>query len=257
MFVRGTRRLAQQEVAGWVRRMADRSDWLSARGIAFVILPAPLKETIYPEYLPATVRQVSRETEIDQLVRAALESRKIPLVDVRQALRSSKEGKRAVYGPYDTHWTYWGAYIAYRAVLEHIGQLLPALQPLHPEGLSFRQVVGALSQRDLVNMLGLERFIQVQSEEYVPRHPGRIRIEYLTSRQDWASPQIIHTGLQDAPSLVLIGDSYSNVLLPFFEEHFQWILHIHPQDGFPQALIEKYRPSAVVLEVQESALCVM
>jgi hypothetical protein len=92
----------------------------------------------------------------------------------------------------------------------------------------------------------------------VPARVSSIRTEYLTAATLLDSPRLITTGLSGAPRIMLVKDSFSVAMMPYLEDTFGSIVISRVQDGtFPQQYIEKYRPSIVLLEVQEGGLGVM
>lgn len=241
-FFRGIKLSAGQEQE-WMARMKERQEWLAARGIRFVVLPAPVKETVYPEYLPDWLRQQAGSTLVDQLV---ADSRgQLPVIDVRARLRERKK-EVPVYGRFDTHWNFEGAFIGYSAIGEQLSMNFLkrdsfTLQPMPPEHL----------QRDLALMLGVHPFVNIEGLEYRPSH--NVQTRFTTPRTDPDSPVIIRSGLENTPTLMIIGDSFSRPMLPYLEDTFGTIVWRHLQDGFfPRDEIEKYHPDVLMIEVQEA-----
>ncbi|MCX6631396.1 MAG: hypothetical protein NTW28_27605 [Candidatus Solibacter sp.] len=254
-FFRGANGISDAQCKAWLDRMEQRQKWLAERGIRYVILPAPVKPTIYPERLPYWVRQAAGKTIVDQLVSAAA-ARHINLVDVRQQLMQRKL-QSATYTAYDTHWTSEGAFIGYRAVMEKLGPI-PGLVPLTRDTIQLSPTPPERIQQDMLLMLGVDRFMRIQGVEYVPRHAASGRIQFLTARTDRDSPQLITTGVENTSRIMLVRDSYATAMLPFFNDTFGSLLVTHVQDGsFPQAYIEQYRPDIVLLEVQKAGLGAM
>jgi hypothetical protein len=256
-FFRGANRLSEAQIKEWVDRMDTRQKWLAERGIQFVILPAPLKETIYPEFLPFWLRQQGSETAVDQILSAVRGKANINLIDVRERLRQRKKSG-AVYEPYDTHWNAEGAFIGYSAVMEKIGLTAPSAVPLAWNSLKLQRAPPERVQRNLSLMLGIDRFVSTEWFEHIPATSGSIHTDYLTAKTGPESPQMITTGAANKSRILLVRDSYVWAMLPYFEDTFGSILIRHVQDGsFPTDYIEQYRPAVVVLEVQEGGLSVM
>jgi len=256
-FFRGKNRLSDAQLRQWLDRMEQRRNWLAERGIQFLILPAPLKESIYPEHLPYWLRREKAETQVDQVVRGAAGRPGLTVIDVRKRLIERKR-ETAVHHAFDTHWNDEGGFIAYTAIMEEIARRRPKLVGLTRQSFEMEPGRGIHLQQDLSLMLGINLFVRPESAVYKPRHGGTIHIEYLTSKTDGNSPQLITTGISNAPKIMFIRDSYSVALLPYMEDTFGWILVRHVQDGpFPQADMEKYRPDIVLLEVQEAGIGVM
>src|ERR1700683_686147 len=115
----GTDIFTPAELEAWVRVMEADRDWLAQRGIAFYILIAPDKTTIYPEMLPDYPR--GKVTRIDQLA-ARLQRSSLDFIDPRQELFRAKAAGKMVYFAGDSHWLEPGAFVAYRMLMEHIPQ---------------------------------------------------------------------------------------------------------------------------------------
>ena len=250
-FVRGLNHLSHEQIDGWLQRMEDRQRWLADRGARFLILPAPVKETIYHEHLPEWLQREAHPTFVDQLVQAA--DGRLAIIDVRKLVLARK-AQIPVYGPFDSHWNVEGSFVAYNAVMERLQD--PRIRALKRESVTFYPAPQERVNRDLALMLGIHPFLKIEQVEYRPKSTPQI--EYLTSRTDPNSPRMIRTGIPNTPTLMLVGDSYSMELLPYFEDTFGAILWRHVQDGsFPQADMERYHPDIVLLEVQEAGLGAM
>jgi alginate O-acetyltransferase complex protein AlgJ len=256
-FFRGKNRLSDAELRQWLDRMEKHRNWLAERGIQFLILAAPVKESIYPEYLPYWLRREKAETQLDQIVRGAATRPGLTVIDVRKQLLERKR-ETAVYQAFDTHWNDEGGFIAYTAIMQEIARRRPEIARLTRQSFELVPARRRQIQQDLAQMLGIDLFVQPECPVYIPRHLSTIDIKYLTSKTDENSPQLITTGIPNTPKIILIRDSFSAAVLPYMEDTFGWLLVRHHQDGsFPQADIEKYRPDIVLLEAREAGLDAM
>lgn len=255
-FFRGRNQLSQEEIHNWIGQMEDRQRWLAERQAKLVILPAPLKETIYPELLPYWLRRERASTLVDQLVSAA--AGHVPIVDVRNQLVHRKQ-QASTYAPFDTHWNAEGAFVAYSALVQQFNRMGAALRPLTREAVVLHATPPEHLQRDLVLMLGVHPFVKVDGFAYTPRSAASgSKVEYLTARTDANSPQIFRSGIPGTPTLMMVGDSFSMALLPYLRDTFGTIIWMHLQDGFfPKQYMEKYHPDFVLMEVQEGGLGVI
>jgi alginate O-acetyltransferase complex protein AlgJ len=253
-FFRGGNRLSGVEVRQWLDRMEQRRKWLVDRGIQLLILPAPLKETIYPEHLPYWLRREQSETQVDQVVRGAGERPGLNVIDVRQRLIERKRDT-AVYQAFDSHWTAEGAFVAYTAIMEEIAKSRPGITRLTNVSAELRPARATQIQQNLTLMLGIDHFVHPECNAYNPRHASTTRIQFLTSKTDWASPQLITTGIPNTPKIMLVSDSFSGLLLPYLKDTFGWLLVTHVADrSLMQMYVEQYRPDIVLLEVQEGGI---
>jgi|GEM_PF-2008739 len=91
------------------------------RNIRYVMVIAPNKHTVYPEYLPDYL-VASERTRCDQLVDRIneLAPGEVEIVDLRPFLRAAK-GEELLYEKMGSHWNGLGAFAGYVAVARHLG----------------------------------------------------------------------------------------------------------------------------------------
>jgi alginate O-acetyltransferase complex protein AlgJ len=97
-------------------------DYLSARGIKFVFLPVPDKETIYWDYLPAQ----KQSTFLRQVIEVANRNH-VATLDTLAAFEDARRQGVQLYQLEDTHWNKTGVYQAARLLAHFMAQ--PALSP--------------------------------------------------------------------------------------------------------------------------------
>ena len=147
---------------------------LAARGIDLVVVPAPNKESIYPDQLVSTKATSHRWGELDALL-VGLRAAGVNTIDLRdifsQARAAPNETGQLLYLKRDTHWSPSGLSLAAKAIagiirqqltttenttytsrtvsMEHRGDLVAMLQSpeiergVAPEAILAQQVVGA------------------------------------------------------------------------------------------------------------------
>jgi alginate O-acetyltransferase complex protein AlgJ len=167
---------------------------LQARGILLVVVIAPEKQSIYPEYLPADIRLQGSETGLDQIATYFHEHGRTPFVDLRPALWAAKT-QGQVYLRTDTHWTSFGAYVGWRQIHAWLSTQWPGLGPA-AELSTFTPVPAQLSG-DLARMLTMGG---IWSEDTVIWRPP-------TTGDSPAKP--------DKPRLLVFGDSFAQAILPY------------------------------------------
>ena len=100
-------------------RMSDYRDALAGRGIRFIFVPVPNKETIYWDRLPEAVTNgLDRPQVLSRLVRL-LRERSVEVVDLEpafQQLRATRAG--LLYHLDDTHWNAQGVALTARLIAE-------------------------------------------------------------------------------------------------------------------------------------------
>jgi len=251
---RGRPALTRGEARAWLEGLAGRTEALKARGIAYVVISPPLKETLYPQYAPAWFEGPSDGRAAVRLSGWARTSGAGEALYLQEALAQPTHWGLKSFSRHDTHWTGIGAHLGYVALMDRLNALGLTDPPRPLE--RFEEVSAAAPPRDLALMIGVASFVAVDYPEFVdPATEPAMRTTYLTGRTDWTAPRVIDTGLTGKPIALITGDSFSNALMPFLYGHFSRLIFDHNQDGtWREDLIDRFKPDVVILEVVESGL---
>lgn len=239
---------AQDQAERWRRALCQRRDWLAERGIAFLVVFAPEKHEVYPEFLPAALQHPRPETAVEVLLRDPSD---LPIIDLRPALMSAKS-ERSLYLQTDTHWNDEGAYVAYREVMERLAARWPQLQARQREDF---EIVPERHQGDLVQMLHhadlpaetttrlvLRSRRAQRLPDVVPLDPQLHSPQYLPP-QAWGRPGTT------CPRAVILHDSFGERLwLPLLAEHFSVLTYV-PTASFVPDVIVQFRPQVVIQQI--------
>ncbi len=125
---RGIQRLPKATVAAWVREFQAKKTFLEARGIRYLIVIAPNKETIYPEFLPQGIRQIRKKLWLDDILEALPINSGVDILDLRAPLLEAKKFGR-LYQRTDSHWTGLGLEVATNAIIARLVSKCPGLKP--------------------------------------------------------------------------------------------------------------------------------
>jgi alginate O-acetyltransferase complex protein AlgJ len=217
---------------------------LAAQNIKFLIVIAPNKETIYPEFLPDGIRTTVNPTWADQITQKLKDST-IPVLDLRSPLLQAKQ-KDQVYFRTDTHWNPVGAHLAYTYILNSLQPAFPILKP-HP--LTDFDQIPQVSSGDLAELIHLKGEI---SEPFTA-----LQARFDKPSRGLKNPptgQMI-TVMPDAnlPTAVIFRDSFFNGLQPFVSEHFSRVNYVS-DFKVDFNLIAEEKPQIVILEVAERYL---
>lgn len=242
--------LTAPEVARWVRTLRARKQLLNQQGAAYVVLLAPVKERVYPEYAPRWMRDGGAAVDAEKLLAGSQAAGLHVVTYLLPALRNARTAQEPIYTPYDIHWTGLGAYRGYVELANALTRQGVTV-PVWPLDRYTRVDTPDNLPRDVALMLGVADFVKQEFPRYeYPPVSRALKTQYLSDRHDWTGPRVVETGQAGKPVLMMTGDSFSNELLPFLYPHFSRLILAHDQDGFfRQDLIETYRPDAVVLEV--------
>ncbi|HEV3203139.1 MAG TPA: hypothetical protein VGY77_02090 [Gemmataceae bacterium] len=244
------------ELTRWQHMLERRRDWLAARGILYIFVIAPDKQSIYPEHLTRAVRRrYSQETRIDQLVAYFNSHSDFRILDLRDSLQEAKL-RDLLYSRTDSHWNQRGAFVAYQTLMEKIAQQYPDVKPL-PRSM-FESIVKPSKGGDLAQMLGLEKRLPEDILDLVPRFQRRAKkvdAGYSVLLPPQMQPFAMETSDSTLPRAVIFRDSFADALIPFLSEHFQRVFYLWQEPyEFDFAAIEREKPAIVIQEIVERKL---
>jgi hypothetical protein len=222
------------------------ADECRVRNIAYVIVIAPNKATIYPEYLPDWMQPFSDQRLAD-LVYSMSEAQGLSVLFPRKALEEAKSPAYRLYFSDDSHWNERGAWIA----LEQIWQALARQQT--DVAWPYPEMELALLKKDWMGDLavfsGREDLRDTEVWRY--RFPGRI----ATSHVEDESP----TENFDAFSgqrILLLRDSFSTSWHPFLASAYRDMITFHNSktaEVFP-ACLDSFTPDVFIYEIVERCI---
>lgn len=222
-------------------------DVVEASGRKFVLVIAPDKSTLYPEYLPD-------EYAGQECAGKAAEEfwRRVPeetgALDMRPLLRQVAErNQRPVYHDIDTHWTHDGGVAMTYLLAEQLHPGITRTWRLWP-GRSYPH------SADIPDLLGQDRTVQIDSYALAP-DGGEDNT--VSKPSDFHTP--LHLESPAKPGMItgrvrMVGDSFTQFATPYLGAAFTDITVTHPNNpaldpqGTGQLLAEG---ETVVLELSE------
>jgi len=96
-------RLSQRQFDGFLADIDMLDRYLQGRGIQLIVLPIPLKDVIYPEYLPSSVPDLPKNSRYQQLRHWLASRDSIVTIDAFGFLNARKQVARAFHKT-DFHW---------------------------------------------------------------------------------------------------------------------------------------------------------
>ncbi|CCH56700.1 hypothetical protein BN8_06083 [Fibrisoma limi BUZ 3] len=233
------------------QKLLARQQELKRLGIRFYVLIAPDSHTIYPEYLPDELRSgVQDPSSLDRLTTRIRQHGTLPLIDLRDTLMQAKK-QYQVYYQTDTHWNEPGALIGCVSLVDRMRRDVPSIPK--PSAYHIHRQAGGYG--DLALMLALQSRLHDTFKYTVEVTPDRkaqrlaeydMPGHYLPSGR-YAGPD------QEAPRLLLFGDSFSHNLIKFLPGYFSQTYHVY-QTTFDAELVNAEKPDIVVLEIVERDL---
>ena len=245
-YFRGVKPFTPTELARWRDELEGRREWLAERGIRYLVVVAPNKETIYGEFMPSSLAKVRLDSRFDQLLAYLRANSSIEIIDVRGALTAAKAGQR-VYHRTDTHWNDAGAMIAATEILERMKVWFPAIDA-GPFPGTMRTTTAAGG--DLARILALEDRFPEERIEWVPAQAGHRKANVEKASAGGGNLECVACV---GPSVVMNQDSFGENLTPFLAERFRRTVVVEGS-RLDRALIERERPDVVIQEFVERAL---
>ncbi|MBU1567583.1 MAG: hypothetical protein KJ630_18400 [Proteobacteria bacterium] len=270
-----------KELEAWRICLEERYYWLKEKGIDYIFTLAPSKAQVYPENLPAKILETKEAlnlpTRYDQLIAHLKLHSSVPVVDLASALHQAKLraeeqntlASTPLYYRTDFHWTYYGAYIAYRAIIDEVNRKYPQYQisPTPIEDFSIKTRPDWV-HAPFINLLGLDP-VRHRNEPYLTFHPrpgtpladvGEFATKGIN---DYSLPEPIYetfngnvVGTRDLinksgkiDTIFVIGDSFSEKFLGFFSAHAKKTINFRTVYSFYSEPFEKHLPNLVIQEV--------
>ena len=248
---RGLDPFSEPELDAWQQLLEKREKWFTDRGIPFLVVIPPDKQTIYPEYLPDEFRGFPTPSRLDQLI-SRLQQRNSPvrIVDLRPVLFEAKRHAQ-VYFKTDSHWNDDGAYVAYVALLEAISKALPT-RTLIPQPLSNFAMQTVTKSGDLAQQLDLYFEYHEETKEWIRRdflgRPEAFEKLIQIPSTDGPDP--------NAPRLLTYNDSFTGPLVQFLSANFSHATYFwNPiTEIIDPAPVKEARPDIVIHEFVERKL---
>lgn len=235
-----------------------RRQWLEARGIRYLVILAPNKNSVYSDMLPESFRPTRTRTHRDQFLSVLHDKTKVDVIDVTAALVAEKQQHQVFYMT-DSHWNAHGAFAAYQMVMQRLTRDFPAIKPLDRN--QFRVEQYSWLPGDLAFMMGLADYLKEDRILYFNKAWNKARGLSYDGPVDphyFEVPQYSMTGDPKLPRAVIFHDSFWWELLPFIGEAFDKALYVwlKPQTEselrfFDSELVEREKPDIVIEEFTE------
>jgi alginate O-acetyltransferase complex protein AlgJ len=246
---RGLNPFSEDELTAWQNFLERRNAWLASKGIPFLVVIPPDKQTIYPEFLPLGYEKLRAESRLDQLIARLLQTHSpVHLIDLRPSLMAAKP-TALLYHKTDTHWNDSGAFVAYGVIIKAVQELLPRWHiipqtmnnfvrtPVHPE-------VG-----DLARMMDMPDQYPDRGFQLLPRIPYDVPL----GLEDRNATVVFDSHDPTKPHLVIYRDSFTIALAPMLGPHFSRVAYACYYSLDPN-LIEQEKPDLLISEFLERNL---
>jgi alginate O-acetyltransferase complex protein AlgJ len=244
----GQAQFTQKDLQGWQKLLESRRDWLAQRGEKYIFVVAPNKETIYPEFLPKWVVKTRQPVKLDAFLAYMSQHSTVLMLDLRPDLIAAKT-QGPTYYKTDTHWNNFGAFMAYRRLINTLQTQIPDLKPLDLECFARKPIVARGG--DLAVCIGQEDDMpETQGVAFRPLEPlqplQRLQ-RYAHDGQNWG---IVTQNPAKKGKVILFRDSFAEAWIPFVGYHFNQVIYL-PERVWDRGMLEREKPDLVIDEIVE------
>jgi tetratricopeptide (TPR) repeat protein len=237
--------LPPDRLARWRLILEARARRLAERGLRHVILVAPDAFTVCADDLPeGWPRPKQAIGEIFARAMAGIDN--LTVVYPIEALRADGGGGLPAYKANDTHWSAWGAFVAY-------GEMMAALPP----GMDVRRLSGtdvAFTMKDAYGNLGAHADFDRKEPTPAPAVGGpRPRLVRRSAGPRRTALAVTRAEGPTARAL-LLRDSFATEMGPFLTASFGELWMVGPSQDLDLDLVEAARPEVVILQTSERRL---
>jgi hypothetical protein len=257
----------EAQIQAWTDYITGISHVAKENGAQFLVMIAPAKWDVYRDKLPEWADELEGPTSRERLMAAHPE---LPWIDVRGALVDERtaDPDTPLYSRANSHWTPYGASVAWARTLECLSALDETLTDLPGPNIE-----GVLQEEAPDEFAALGATASSPQDWTVPVYaydPGIVSVSYL-QRNVSATMQVsggldfadlpVTTTNPSAPdhTLLVARDSMGNALSTGMMASFRQTIQV--RNGFDvdqptalEALVDLYRPDVVILEFAERYL---
>lgn len=243
----GTNIQTPQEMDKIARTAISVQKRLEDRGIKFVILAAPNKESIYWENMPEKYVHAEK-TRTDILVEYLLD-KGVNVVSPKKDFLDAHLSTQLYYC-YDTHWNQLGAYIAVRDTLAPWGISMPELSDRTFTSKPLQGHYHYHAQDDLSKMVGLREILTDETEYEID---GTVPMEWDAYEREQTTKVLSHFSNEKAlnkASVLLVGDSFRSAMIPALREQFADV-YVSFRDDYKPEILDEIHPDYLIAEYAE------
>lgn len=235
-----------------VNEISDYDKKLISAGIRLLIVIAPDKSTIYPQYLPDEILFLEKPSYTDLLIER-LRAENVHVLDLRERIMKATNEEQVFYKT-DSHWNYSGDYAAYKAVIDEISAYEPTLSSTDFSDLKIVSV-GNIT-RDIPTVLRVNSIL----EETFLLQPKKNRDLAVASLPLGLEREFLFAKNSkiDQPTVLIYHDSFFAQVVPLLQQNFSQTLSIFYPAELPEVWnsgwVDQFQPDYVIIEFTERVL---
>jgi alginate O-acetyltransferase complex protein AlgJ len=254
--ITGRKVLTGRSLRAWGILLDLRRAWFEQQGIAYFYMAAPCKECVYQDYLPDGIK-VSDDRPVTQLMRHLEKSGANKIIYPLNELMPA-DNRRPTYPTGDSHWNWYGAYLAYIKLMEQINQGRQhktgflgkdnLLRVLNEDEIEFRD---ERMDSDLSSKLGLTDIVT----KGIVKNPSA-RVILRNNVSNIGNYRVFENKDKRLPKAVIFRDSFSNYMMNYLAESFSRLVVVW-QPNIDYSIVKAEKPDIVISQQAERFMVVV
>lgn len=251
----GVARYTPEQLQAWQKLLEKRRDWLAKRGIQYLFVIPPDKQSVYGGELPSWLQKAvpaHRETKLDQLLAYMHAHSTVTILDLRQPLMAAKT-IAPTYLKDDTHWNTFGGFVACQEIIKVLTSRVDGLPLLHVEDFTWTTLPWAGG--DLSLMLGTRpaelNYFSFSPKPAITVPELRDAPELISIYKHHYTNMISENPAPLTATAVVFHDSYGAVCRPFLGSSFKRVAFMWDGREFNTEVINAWHPNVVINEMLE------
>lgn len=232
-----------------------RRDFLKAQGAKFYVVFPPMAYFVYEDKVGPRLWRYHPKSKVEQLNEYLDAHSDIALIDVQTPLReAAKKYPFDLYFRNNSHWNFYGAYVAYHTMIRYMQKDFPMLEPLPLKALGWKKYKAF--EPDLWMHLALEKFFHTNElEPFSPAISEHIepQLPVYEGYSAPAPPFCYENKAVDYPSMLLYGDSYAGYMLFYLSANFRRSVYLFTPLFYP-SVMQQEKPDIVIQEMNDYAI---
>ena len=229
--ITGKKRFTDRILYSWKNLLENRKKYIQNLGITYLHVSAPSKECVYSDKLPNGI-YLSEERPIRQLLNTLVTSTACDILIYPFEELVASRSIRETYPKGDSHWNWFGGYIAYSTIVSRLG-----IKPIDLAEINFIDIE---TKSDLAEKLGR---LDVVTRAKLLHNKSQLIFNNKVSKI--GNLQIYQNEDSSLPTAIIFRDSFTTQLTDFLSQHFsKMILVWQPNIDF--SLIELEMPNFVL-----------
>lgn len=256
----GTNLLTDSQIDGVTSRIKSKVDYLSDHDceLIYVIVPNPM--TIYPETVPSRYVKSDKSTSRTKQFEECAQNAGATVVDLCDILNEHRDDDFKIFNKLDSHWTDYGAYFGYYALMEHISKTWADATPLEIDG-NFEFYKKEVDGGDMLTHLEIQNSLikevatfgnflitPVDKPNYYYKNRNELNFDSVNSTKTVKNN--ISTG--NLPTAMVVRDSFGTNIYPYLNNAFSEVYYQSMWDyKFDKKYIESTNPNYYIVLVAE------